>query len=245
MVRIGRVRYLNTLPLFYLWEAPGVSFVEDHPSELVKLLRRGQLEAGIVSSLEYLNHPEDYRLVRGLSISSAKRACSVLILSSKPLEKVNSVYLSPASLTSRALALYLIRRVYKREPEWLEERGRAEALMLIGDEAIEERLRGKWQYVYDLGEEWFRLYGLPFVFALFLVRKDAPEGLEFLIEEQCKKSRNRFFKDLSEGKLKVEGYADPFLTEYFTSCLNYDLDERGEESLKIFKRILIREGLVL
>ncbi|MDW8294197.1 MAG: menaquinone biosynthesis protein [Aquificaceae bacterium] len=243
MVRIGRVHYLNTLPLFYLWEARGVSFVEGHPSELVNLLRKGQLEAGIVSSLEYLKHPENYRLVRGLSISSTERACSVLIFSTKPLGEVNSVYLTPASLTSRALAIYLIRRVYKREPEWLEDRERAEALMLIGDEALQERLKGEWQYVYDLGEEWFRLYGLPFVFALFLVRKDAPKGLEFFIEEQCKKSKTSFFKDLKEGRLKVEKYG-LFLKEYFTSCLDYNLDERGEESLRIFNEILISEGLL-
>ncbi|RME13561.1 MAG: hypothetical protein D6804_00095, partial [Aquificota bacterium] len=163
MLRIGKVGYLNTLPLFYRWDTSRVGLLEGHPSDLVKRLRENKIQAGIVSSVEFLLHPEEYRVVPGVSISSKKRACSVLIFSREPIELIKSLYLTPASMTSRVLALYLVRKVYQNEPELVEERHRAEALMLIGDEAIREKLSGKWPYVYDLGEEWFRLHGLPFV----------------------------------------------------------------------------------
>lgn len=244
MVRIGKVSYLNTLPLFYLWDTSKVSFIEGSPSELVSLLRKGKIHAGIVSSVEYLYHPENYRLVKGVSISSLKKACSVLIFSNQPIEKIKSIYLTPESLSSKVLAFYILRRVYGIQVEQIENRELAEAHMLIGDEAIKEKLSGRWTYVYDLGEKWFELHGLPFVFALFLVRKDAPEGLELFIQKQCERSKSEFFKDLKEGRLKIKGYGELFLREYFTSCLSYELDKKEEESLKILGEILSKNSLL-
>lgn len=244
MLRIGKVSYLNTLPLFYHWDTSRVSLLEGHPSDLVRRLRENKIQAGIVSSVEFILHPEEYRVVPGISISSRERACSVLIFSREPIELVKSLYLTPASMTSRVLALYLVRKVYKNEPELVEERHRAEALMLIGDEAIREKLSGKWHYIYDLGEEWFQLHGLPFVFALFLVRKDAPPWLDSFIEEQCRRSREEFYHDLERDGVEVKGYSYEELKNYFTLCLDYDLDKKGWQSLSIFKEILMEESIL-
>lgn len=239
MIKVGKVSYLNTLPLFYSWDTQEVSLIEGHPSELVKKLRAGQIQAGIVSSVEFLLHPEDYRVVPGISISSRERACSVLIFSKRPLEFIRSIHLTPASMTSKMLAMYVLKRVYGNSPEVVE-RSQAEALLLIGDEAFSEKDSGRWDYIYDLGEEWFRLHGLPFVFALFLVRRDAPEWLDQLILEQCRKSREEFYHDLEEGKLRLQ---KP-LKDYFNLCLDYTLDEEGWRSLSLFKEILMEDAIL-
>ncbi|MFN3946912.1 MAG: menaquinone biosynthesis protein, partial [Aquificaceae bacterium] len=164
MIKVGRVNYLNTLPLFYRWDQK-VLLVDGHPSQLVQLLRKGEIQAGIVSSVEYLINREDYILVPDVSISSKERACSVLIFSKRPFEDVESLYLTPASLTSKWLALYILERAYKRKPKVVEDKDKAQAILLIGDEAIKEKLSNKWPYIYDLGEEWYKLHQLPFVFA--------------------------------------------------------------------------------
>ncbi|MCS7171044.1 MAG: menaquinone biosynthesis protein [Aquificaceae bacterium] len=245
MLKIGKVGYLNALPLFYLWNASNVVFVEGHPSELVDLLRKGEIQAGIVSSVEYIVHKENYRLVPSVCISSLEKACSVLLFSKRPLEKVRHLYLTPASLTSRVLTLYLLERLHHNSPKVVEDRDMADALMLIGDEALKEKESGRWRYVYDLGEQWFSLHRLPFVFALFLIRRDAPEGLESFIAEQCSRSKSQFFKDLLGCKVNIEGYGKDFLKDYFISCLDYTLDARSQESLSLFKEILIKSGLLL
>ncbi len=240
MLKVGKVSYLNTLPLFYRWDTSKVSLVEGHPSELVKKLREGQIQAGIVSSVEFLFHPENYRVVPGVSISSKERACSVLIFSRKPLELVQSLYLTPSSMTSKLLALYVVREIYKNVPNTVQKRDEADAILLIGDEAMREKSSNRWEYVYDLGEEWFRLYKLPFVFALFLVRRDAPQWLDHFIAEQCKRSREEFYKDLEEGGLKVQGYDYGYVKDYFKLCLGYELGQREEKSLEIFNQILTK-----
>ena len=177
MIKVGKVGYLNTLPLFYKWDTSQTVLVEGHPSELVDRLRKGELHAGIVSSVEYLFHKEDYLIVPKVCIASRERACSVLIFSNRPLEDIKSLYLTPASLTSKELAMYVVKVIYGNSPELVKDRSKADAIMLIGDEAMIEKSLGKWQYVYDLGEEWFKRHRLPFVFALFLVRRDAPTWL--------------------------------------------------------------------
>ncbi len=242
MVKIGRVRYLNTLPLFYAWDESRVKLVEGVPSELVKMLRENLIQGGIVSSIEYLLKEEEYRLVPNISISSRIKACSVVILSKKPIHSINKLYLTQDSMTSQALALYIVRRVYKANPDIVKTREEADAVLLIGDEALKEANR--WPYLYDLGEEWYKLYKLPFVFALFIVKKWAPQWLDEYIEGQCKASKEKFFKDLEEGKLHIEGYTDTFLKQYFYECLHYELNTAERESLKLFKEILIKENIL-
>lgn len=243
MFKIGKVSYLNTLPLFFSWERGRVEFVEDVPSRLVELLRAGKIQAGIVSSVEHLKHPDIYRVVPGLSISSSKKACSVALFSKKPIQHIENLYLTEASVTSRFLALHILRDIYGASPYFIKSRERADAVLLIGDEAIEEKKRGKWEHVYDLGEEWYRAYGMPFVFALFLVRKDAPPWLDELIARECGKSLELFYEALRRGSLEVEGYDRAFLEEYFTHCLQYNLGEREWQSLNFFNEILSKEEL--
>lgn len=242
MFKIGKVSYLNTLPLFFAWDCSDVEIVEGTPAQLVELLRKGELQAGIVSSVEYLMHPESYRIVHNISISSKEKACSVMLFCKEPIDKVKSLYLTPASLTSKMLTLYIIREVYKKDPQIITDKDKAQAVLLIGDEALEEKSSNKWKYIYDLGYEWYKLHKLPFVFALFTVRKDAPEELDRLIALQVKKSLELFYKALEENRLRVGGYEPSFLKSYFTECLEYDLDEGKLASLELFKEILMKEA---
>ena len=74
MIKVGKVGYLNTLPLFYKWDTSQTVLVEGHPSELVDRLRKGELHAGIVSSVENLFHKEDYLIDPKECIASRERA---------------------------------------------------------------------------------------------------------------------------------------------------------------------------
>ena len=139
--------------------------------------------------------------------------------------------------------MYVVKVIYGNSPELVKDRSKADAIMLIGDEAMIEKSLGKWQYVYDLGEEWFKRHRLPFVFALFLVRRDAPTWLCDYIAKQCSTSKDLFFKDLMQGRIKVNGFNQSFLVEYFTSCLQYDLDEKAIQSLGIFNGFLMKRNL--
>ena len=234
MLRVGKVGYLNTLPLFYRLE--GFEIVEGHPSELVKLLREGKIEAGIVSSVEYFFNPESYWVLPDISVSSKGSVCSVLLLSKKPLEVIKSVRITPNSMTSRYLLTFVLKEGYGILPEETPEEG--DAFLVIGDEAIDSRNR--FPYVYDLGEEWFKLTKLPFVFALFLVRKEASREAVSELLRGLKRSVRRFFEDLKLGKLKLEGDSD-FMKRYFCECIDYSLGEEHMRSLNLFFSFMEKE----
>jgi len=172
MLRVGKVYYLNTLPLFEFLDCEFVEIVEGSPSELVDLLRKGEIDGGIVSSVEYFLNGEDYCILPDISISSKKKIGSVIIFSEKPLWEVSKFFITPESLTSRIFSLYLLEYIYGVKVEEIESRDEAEAVLLIGDEAISEIQRSTYPFVYDLAEEWYKIFKLPFIFALFLFRKE-------------------------------------------------------------------------
>ncbi len=231
MLRVGKVSYLNTEPLFYRLE--GFDIVEGSPTELVKDLREGKIDAGIVSSAEVFLNPELYRVLPGISISSRERVCSVLLLSEKPIEEVRRVRITPSSLTSRYLLLYLLKEIYSQEVEEVVEG--EDAFLSIGDDAIVER--ENFPYTYDLGEIWFREKGLPFVFALFLVRKEVPLTSAKDLLYGVRNSLSSFFRDLGRGiNVNTE-----FEVEYFTKCIDYSLGDEHLRSLSSFFSFLERE----
>ena len=232
MLRVGKVSYSNTLPLFY--SLKGFDLIEGHPSELAKKLREGEIDAGIVSSAEYFFNPEGYLVLPEISISSRGKVCSVLLLSKKPIEDVTSVRITPSSLTSRYLLSYLLKEVYGTNPQEVTQR--EDALLSIGDEAL--KLKENYDYTYDLGEEWFKHTGLPFVFALFLVRKDAPSGRVKELYKGIKTSLKTFFSELESGRLDL---GEDFLKHYLSECIDYGLGEEHIRSLMEFFRFMERE----
>ena len=92
-LRIGKIRYLNCLPFYFglaeIFRAKGLepemSFFETYPVEINLAMQRGEIDAAPVSSLEYLQHQDDYLLLSDLAIGTRLFARSVLLLSKKRL----------------------------------------------------------------------------------------------------------------------------------------------------------------
>jgi len=225
MLRIGKVSYINTLPLFY--RLRGFPLIEGHPAELVKALRASDIDAGIVSSVEFFFNPTDYWILPDVSISSRGRVRSVLLLSSKPVHRIRKVRITSGSLTSRYLLLYILKKLYGVEVE--EVAGGEDAFLTIGDQAL--FIGESYPHVLDLGEEWHRATGLPFVFALFLIRKDAPAERVSALHTRIVSSVELFMKDLREGRISLPSGIDP---SYFTQCIDYTLKEEHLRSLRRF-----------
>ncbi len=231
-IRIGRVDYLNTLPLFYRLD--DFTVVKGHPADLVKKIREGEIDAGIISSAEYFFNPDDYFVLPRISVSSRGSVCSVLLLSEVPAEEIKKVRITPRSLTSRYLLLYFFDRMGIPRPE--EVPSGEDAILAIGDDALENK--DNYPYSYDLGEQWYRLTGLPFVFALFLVRKGVPQRLITELYEGILYSKESFFRDMEEGRIFPD---DTFVRDYLTECIDYELGKDHLDSLEIFFGFMERE----
>ncbi len=231
MLRIGKVYYLNTIPLFEFVDCGFVELVEGSPSELVHLLRKGEIDGGIVSSVEYFLNGDNYCVLPDISISSKRKICSVMIFSKKPLWEVGKFFITPESLTSRIFSLYLLSYIYGVKVEEVKNREEADAILLIGDDALSEMQRGVYPFVYDLAEEWYRIFKLPFIFALFLFRKDIVKSRHreiHIFKKQVIHSIRKFYNKLRTGEISF--YSD-HIGNYFLNCIDYTLTDEHKKSL--------------
>ena len=196
--QLGDIEFLNTWPVTYalrkgLVPSP-VRTVQATPAELNRRLLSGELDASAVSSVLYLRHSEELVPVPGLCIRSDAGVHSVLVVSRQPLSTLKGRTLgvsNQGATTPVLLKLVARQRQLKiklevtplRYPEILKE---YPAALLIGDEALQASQSADPLQWWDLGEAWTSWTRLPFVYSLWVVRREVterrPEALETLRE---------------------------------------------------------------
>ncbi|MGE5233180.1 MAG: menaquinone biosynthetic enzyme MqnA/MqnD family protein [Acidobacteriota bacterium] len=234
-VRVGIVNYLNAKPLAW-------GFLKGHHSDLLsprfhpparvaELLRAGEIDVGLIPSIEVQRIP-GLRVLPDLCIAATSEVRSVLLVSRVPVPEIRRVALDENSRTSAALVRILLSDGYGLEPEYHQARADlpemledADAALLIGDPAL--RVDRERYLVLDFAAEWRRLTGLPFVFAVWAVRPEVelPE-LPFYF-----KSSLRFgltvFDNLVEETSAALGLDPGLVRSYLRDNLSYFL--RAEE----------------
>ena len=183
--------------------------------------------------------------------ASPRRVRSVVILSKVPPEEIRSLALDTSSRTSVVLGQLLLRERYGATPRTTDMGPDLDAMLLdhdaalmIGDGAMRTHKEGL--FVLDLAEEWHTWTGLPFVFALWCVREDAPEvdspgGVAPFFHRSLEMGRDALAQIVDEARRNI-GWTKLELTEYLTLNLNYTLGEAERESLALFFEKALRHG---
>lgn len=180
-LRLGVVSYLNAAPTVHGLDAdPGFRLEREVPSRVARRLHAGEVDLGLVPSVEYAFGP--YAIVPGIAIASRGPVRSVCLFHHGPLDRVRRVALDTSSRTSVALVKVLLRERLGRDPEYVpmgpslvDMLAVADAALLIGDPALDHE--GEAARL-DLGEEWTRTTGLPFVYAFWAGRPGAVSPAE-------------------------------------------------------------------
>ena len=268
-LQIGRIDYLNIWHIFHLLaktcpEGPDFHYVPDHPSSLNRALADGELDISPSSSFEYLLHAEKYFLLPGASISAHKEVQSVLFLSPAPLHELPAwlagnpgpVCLTGASATSTALLKVLWTQKWKLpEPNWMTvEPGHGlstgRPFLEIGNLALRHFVEPPAGYhVVDLATEWSTWTGLPFVFAVWIVRRglSAPTRELLTILQQhigsITADLDSHFEALSRLPELPAWLTSPDLLRYWRA-MSYDLGPREQASLALFGERCTKQGLL-
>lgn len=170
--RVGSVCYLNSVPLTRGLEDQ----IHFHtPSQLAQMLRAKKLDAALVSTSEVI-FTGAYDALDGIAIASLGEIQSVHLSHRQPLEKMDEVYVDTASLSSVTLLRVLlaergIRPEFKPLASYEEAPDKTNVL-LIGDPALQFLRAGHPHAIFDLGAAWYEMTGLPFVFAVWALRRD-------------------------------------------------------------------------
>ena len=246
-LRLGCVAYLNARPLIEPWGGP---VHLDHPSALARGLARGELDAALVPVFEALRRP-GFRIVDGVSISALGPVWSVFLAHPGRLEEVRTVGLDPASLTSVALCKVIFAEWGKTIPAYVPETASdadqplapGAGRVLIGNQAIEFRQRhgAKFHYL-DFGEEWTRHTGLPFVFAVWLLRPDVPEPER--VAGAFRELARQGWAQVGEIAARHPEHGAEFTQRYLTKFIRYGLGCAEKEAITRFHALLHQHGLL-
>jgi len=261
-LRIGRIAYLNVAPYFHFLREAGFAgeIVAGVPSELNTMLAGGLIDACPSSSFEYGVHAADYYLLPGHSISSIGPVHSVLLFTPGPLNELSGleIAITGESATSINLLKILlgefcgVGNVSFKVPDGPVEDllGAGRSCLLIGDRALAAaRTCPAGFQVIDLGALWYHFTGLPFVFALWILRREAaaafPEEIGRLAG-QLDESRRHAFRCLQEMAAQLSvgtGFPVKELESYWR-CMSYDLTAGHMEGLRLYFTLCRKHGLL-
>jgi len=248
-LRIGSVPYLNAWPLIWpLLEGRSpddATLVLAEPRLLRNKLRSGAVDAALLSSVEYLADPRRFSYAPGFGVCSRGPVDSVKLLLRRAPEEVKTLALDPHSLTANLLARAILELKYKAHPRRVRydgtpagwRRSKADAGVVIGDRALsfpETRHL-------DLGTEWTRWTGLPFVYALWIHRRRHP-GLRTLYRVLARAAGAglRARRDIARRAARQMKLDPDACLRYLTVNIRYRIGPPERRALREFSKCLRR-----
>jgi chorismate dehydratase len=276
MMRVGRIPYINCYPVYGAIDRGIVplsaQLVDGVPTALNHQMAAGALDISVISAVEYARDATRYLLLPDLAISCDGPVRSVVLFSIRPAPELHGrrVLVSRSSMTSVALIELLFEHVWDAKPAFipsdaeLADVGRFgdedhDARLVIGDAALHlwSRLRvsetaagddllSQYRYPYDLGAEWKRWTGLPFVFAVWVAQRTANVADALAVHANLIASRNwglGHLETLAAQAALATGVGKSMCLEYL-SGLDYGLSYQHLAGLTEFFRRLVAAGKV-
>jgi chorismate dehydratase len=244
-LKVCAVSYLNTVPL--VWGMLGgaqkgmFDLLFRVPSECADLVSSGAADICIIPSFELM--AGDLATVPGVGICSRGAVRSIVLISKQPAPKIRTLAADVSSRTSVALARIILARKYGVEaavverppdlPRMLEE---ADSALIIGDPALRLDLSLLPYHVYDLGQEWLELTGLPMVFAVWA----GPPALitpsvAAAFQASCAWGLENLERIVAE-EAAGRGFDPELVRRYLTTHIVYRLGEAEQKGMESFLR---------
>jgi chorismate dehydratase len=252
-LRVGIVDFLNSRPLAW-------GFLKGHhadlfapsyhsPATVARRLAEGSLDIGLIPSVE-VQRIGGLTVLPDVCVSATREVRSVLLVSTRPLDRVRRIAIDANSRTSAALTHILARERWGIDPEYTERhpeiermRAEADAALVIGDPALKVD-RERYQVV-DLAAEWQALTGLPFVFAVWAVRDgvagEVPD-LAYYFKESLRFGLTHLEAIVREAAAALDLSTESVRT-YLTENLGFFLREAEWSGLEEFWRRARAHGL--
>ncbi|MEP6905921.1 MAG: menaquinone biosynthesis protein [Gemmatimonadales bacterium] len=268
-LRIGRIPYINCYPVYGAVDRGLIrldaELVDGVPTALNAKMAAGDLDVSVVSAVEYARDSRRYLLLPDLAISCDGPVRSVMLFSRRPATELSArkVLVSRSSMTSVALLELLFENVWHARPRFLPTDAEIsdlarfsteehDARLVIGDAALllETRSRndnvGDYPFAYDLGKAWKDWTGLPFVFAVWVARRDIP--VEAALEAHASLIKSRDWgisnvRELARQASAATGVPVAACEDYLDG-LDYGLSYPHLAGLTEFYRRLVERGRV-
>jgi chorismate dehydratase len=263
-LKLGSPLYINTLPLLFYFPQnnPYFEIILEVPKKLNQSLAKGEIHGSLSSSVFYAKNFRKYLILPDISISAVGEVKSVILYHKVPLEKLDNkkIGITPETESSFNLLRILLEEFMGIKPKYIElyknwgtlteeEKKELSGYLAIGDEALTLQFnnQNKSALITDLAELWLKYTHLPFVFALFIVRKDIAKKYKNELKEFCNNlyyARAQALSNLREiVKKSYLNLPKEFLFNYLTH-LEYDFSGLKQRAFITFCEYLLKLGLI-
>jgi len=262
-VRVGRIGYINVAPVYYgleQTETPShIKLISEPPAVLNRMMEQEMIDISPVSSAAFARNHKEWSLLPDLSISASGKVMSVLLASNYPFEELENrrILLSDESASASDMLKLLLswKQIHPRfetgtiNPDLCSTYENQDGVLVIGNCALTGGWAQRFPYVYDLGELWKQATGLPFVFAVWAVRKAFAQQHPKLVMDIAR----RFERSKQLGKMnmdEIQSASSSLLAMKPEDCknyfnqLNYGLGHLELQGLKTFYQGLFEEKIV-
>jgi chorismate dehydratase len=249
--RVGCVSYLNAKPLIHNVESLGVDVDFRVPSGLLDGALRGLHDLTLLPVADFLRHPEELELVPVGCIGCRGSTWTVRVYSRVPLEHIRVVHGDTDSHTSVTLVRIALSRMFGHTVTVVDfdattpRESLPETVLLIGDKVITHPPdRADYPVELDLGDAWFRLTGLPFVFAAWVKPRgrglgDLPMRMAALLETNL-----AGVEALADRYAVTHGWPVALASDYLGRVLRYRFDPETFEGMRRYREWGIADGIL-
>lgn len=264
-INLGKISYTNAWPITYFFDEnkfkSKVEFTPQIPSQLNKKMACGEIDIGIISSFAYAQEFENYSILPDLSVSSYGNVGSISLFLKTDIEDIvnKKIALTTSSYSSVNLLKIIVQEFYGGNPEYISMEPnldkmmeQADAALLIGDDALFERLKNKETNKYkviDLGEEWLKWSNEWMTFAVVAIRDEAlhknPE-LVLNIYNEFLNSKELGYNNIDkiiEVAMPLVGGDIGFWKEYYND-LSHDFKEEQIKGLEKYFNMCKKIGVI-
>ena len=250
--RIAASSYLNTAPLIWSFthgtRQGAVELVDALPARCASLLAGREVEAALVPIIEY-QRMADVAIIPDVCVGSREQVRSVVLVTRVDnLRDIHRVALDESSRTSAALLKIIFREFIGFEPEWslgmpgvVPMLAENDAALIIGDPAM-TFARGNLR-VFDLAALWREHTGLGFVFAMWMVRNEAPAArrIDFA---GARDEGVAMTEDIVEFYEPLLGLSRDDLRTYLRDNISFSIDEEMQSGMELYCKLAHKHGLI-
>lgn len=268
-VALGRIDYMNVAPVYYgidnglvahgigQGNSQRIGLISGPPNTLNQMMINGSLDISPVSSAAYARNAREWLILPDLAIACNERVLSVLLVSRYRLEALTGrrILITDESSSARDLC-HLIFSFIGVRPGFVVGKVKSpsqlpdgiDAALVIGDSALSQQWGRVFPNIYDLGTQWWNMTGLPFVFAVWAVRKDFarkyPERVEAVLAllKTSRKLGNENMNQIVENACAKLGI-DVSVARLYYDSLIYHLSEREIQGIELFYKSLYQAGI--
>jgi len=256
---IGCVSYLNAKPLTEGLEHSSLAAVRfDVPSRLRAMLETGQVDLALCPVIDHYRGRLGLEIVPAGGIGCLGPTLTVRLYSRVPFESIQRVHADQDSHTSVALLCVILARRYHTTPQvtpftppkdgWAGSHDQShtpEAVLLIGDKVVTNHPpRSLYPHQLDLGEAWYNLTGLPFVFAVWMARPGTPLGdMPDTLREV--RTRNAHRTDqIAQCYAAKHGWPVDLARQYLGHYMKYEIEKPQLQAIERFAAMAHGLGLI-